>query len=81
MKHLLLMAIAILTSMVLPVAVQALSPSNHSIRKQSFNSGWTFSQEGVSGTQAVTLPHDAMIGSKRDSSSAGGSAIAFFNIT
>lgn len=78
MKHLLLMAIAILTSMVLPVAVQALSPSNHSIRKQSFNSGWTFSQEGVSGTQAVTLPHDAMIGSKRDSSSAGGSAIAFF---
>lgn len=48
------------------------------MRKQPFNSDWSFSKQSVEGTQLITLPHDAMIHALRDPSAACGSAGAFF---
>jgi hypothetical protein len=47
------------------------------MKKVNFNLDWLFKKENGS-SQAVTLPHDAMIHEKRDPDSPGGSALAFF---
>lgn len=45
--------------------------------KIDWNRGWTFSKEGGQATK-VTLPHDAMLGEKRDGSCRNGVNSGYF---
>ena len=47
------------------------------MKKIDFNQNWTYSKEG-SAALPVDLPHDAMIGERRNPNSPGGSANAYF---
>ena len=47
------------------------------MKRQDFNSGWIFYQEGGEG-RLLDLPHDAMIGERRSPDSPGGAACAYF---
>lgn len=48
------------------------------MKKQAFNTQWSFYKQGSKDAQTVDLPHDAMIHERRDPQSAGGSAVGFF---
>ena len=81
MKSFIVSVIALLSVMIVPFAAQAqttaIGNNTTSLRRQSFNTGWTFHLKGSSEQSLVTLPHDAMIESKRDANNPGGSGIAF----
>lgn len=47
------------------------------LMKIDWNRGWTFSKEGGQATK-VTLPHDAMLGEKRDGSCRNGVNSGYF---
>jgi len=83
MKSFIVSVIALLSVMIVPFAAQAqttaIGNNTTSLRRQSFNTGWTFHLKGSSEQSLVTLPHDAMIESKRDANNPGGSGIAFFD--
>ncbi len=50
------------------------------MEKNSWNQGWTVRPLGSEAApQIVTLPHDAMLGEKRDASSAGGTNTGWFS--
>lgn len=48
------------------------------MKRQDFNQGWIYHEEGCSESVPVTLPHDAMIHAKRDPDSPGNHANAYF---
>ena len=45
---------------------------------ESFNSGWMYKSDVMSGFVPVTLPHDAQLSAKREKNSPGGSAHGYF---
>jgi hypothetical protein len=70
MKSLIVSVIALLSVMIVPYAAQAqttaIGKNSTSFHRLLFNTGWTFHLKGSSVQNLVTLPHDAVIVSKRD---------------